>query len=372
MKSAGYDARTRRTPAAVICPSPRHGRESVHSGSGRSSVQSRSTSRASKGCMAPSAGKNAANRTSKVPKPPSQMMITVDKSIEERKSTMGGRGSRLSVRQSYMSRTSALKIGPSVLKAPSSTARRESSSRRASMAPTKNKTEKESEDKNPENKTRKWVPDPDKGLNGKPFGWKIYQDTESTKCQIWKVPLATINYKPIMYKNHLQSQKQLYPTNYKTYDTDFKFYCPTCKEYFKTLTEAHKHLLHTDKVRKVKQMFAMQVFIQQSTEEVAEVKAAKGFKKKKKRISRKRTETEQNEMRLEEVGEMGEDEYRESGMYPNTGEADSTLQPSAGRIRSLPVNNQYRGSMRETISRSRIISNRSQRKLLDLRARHLN
>ena len=31
-------------------------------------------------------------------------------------------------------------------------------------------------------------------------------------------------------------------------------------------------------------MFAMQVFIQQSTEEVAEVKAAKGFKKKVKTI----------------------------------------------------------------------------------------
>ena len=40
-----------------------------------------------------------------------------------------------------------------------------------------------------------------------------------------------------MYKNHLQSQKQLYLTNYKTYDKDFKFYCPTCKEYFMDLTE---------------------------------------------------------------------------------------------------------------------------------------
>ena len=112
-----------------------------------------------------------------------------------------------------------------------------------------------------------------------------------------------------MYKNHLQSQKQLYPTNYKTYDKDFKFYCPTCKEYFKTITEgrvsrirpshrtsagrprrqwkpdeAHKHLLHTDKLRKVKQMFAMQVLIQQQEEEIAEVKAIKGFKKKVKTI----------------------------------------------------------------------------------------
>ena len=115
---------------------------------------------------------------------------------------------------------------------------------------------------------------------------------ESTKCQIWKVPLATLNYSklsqegqiqsgqvqrgtpgtahfrldlskqylvsdisnnskfsvPIMYKNHLQSQKQLYPTNYKTYDKDFKFYCPTCKEYFEDLTEgrAPQTAVHND------------------------------------------------------------------------------------------------------------------------------
>ena len=47
---------------------------------------------------------------------------------------------------------------------------------------------------------------------------------------------------------------------------------------------AHKHLLHTDKLRRVKQMFAMQVLIQQQEEEIAEVKAIKGFKKKVKTI----------------------------------------------------------------------------------------
>ena len=43
---------------------------------------------------------------------------------------------------------------------------------------------------------------------------------------------------------------------------------------------AHKHLLHTDKLRRVKQMFAMQVLIQQQEDEIAEVRAIKGFKKK--------------------------------------------------------------------------------------------
>jgi len=209
-----------------------------------------------------------------------------EKSIEERKSVISGRDSRLSVRQSYMERTSLLKLGGPVLKAPSNSVRRESSlGRRKSMAPAKDKTEKESTDEKSENKTRRWVPDTDKHLPGKPFGWKIYQDSDSTKCQIWKVPLATLNYMPIMYKNHLQSQKQLYPTNYKTYDKDFKFYCPTCKEYFKTITEAHKHLLHTDKLRKVKQMFAMQVLIQQQEEEIAEIKAIKAIKKKVKPVN---------------------------------------------------------------------------------------
>ena len=40
-----------------------------------------------------------------------------------------------------------------------------------------------------------------------------------------------------MYKNHLQSHKQTYLTNYYTYDKDFEFYCPECKKYFKNLTE---------------------------------------------------------------------------------------------------------------------------------------
>jgi len=390
VKSAGYDARTRRTPSAVTCPSPRYGRESIQPRPGRRSVtQSRSGSRARNNCLAPSGGKNNENRTSKVriSKLPSKSIMKKDKSIEERKSTIGGRDSRLSVRQSYLERTSLVKLGGPVLKAPSVPVRRESSSqgRRKSMAQGKDKIEKEStENEKSENKTRRWVPDTDKHLPGKPFGWKIYQDSDSTKCQIWKVPLAKLNYMPIMYKNHLQSQKQLYPTNYKTYDKDFKFYCPTCKEYFKTITEAHKHLLHTDKLRRVKQMFAMQVLIQQQEEEIAEVRAIKGFKKKKKRVSSiKRKETEENEMRLQEVSEMGEDENRGSGMYPyrRSEETDtgSTLYPSAGRITSLPVNNQYNGrtrgakeSMMETISRSRIISNRSKQRLLDLRARQLN
>ena len=104
----------------------------------------------------------------------------------------------------------------------------------------------------------------------------------------------------------------------------------------------------------------------------------------KKRVSSiKRKETEENEMRLQEVSEMGEDENRGSGIYPyrRSEETDtgSTLYPSAGRIASLPVNNQYNGrtrgakeSMMETISRSRMISNRSKQRLLDLRARQLN
>merc|ERR1711917_207448 len=257
IKSAGYDARARRTHSTVTCPSPRYGRESVQSRSGRRSVQSqsgrrsvqsRSGSRAGKNCLAPSSGKNNENRTSKVriSTIPSKMAVPKkEKSIEERKSVISGRDSRLSVRQSYMERTSLLKLGGPVLKAPTNSVRRESSlGRRKSMAPGKDKTEKESTDEKSENKTRRWVPDTDKHLPGKPFGWKIYQDSDSTKCQIWKVPLATLNYMPIMYKNHLQSQKQLYPTNYKTYDKDFKFYCPTCKEYFKTNTEGRVSRTH--------------------------------------------------------------------------------------------------------------------------------
>ena len=77
-----------------------------------------------------------------------------------------------------MERTSLLKLGGPVLKAPSNSVRRESSlGRRKSMAPTKDKTEKESTDEKSENKTRRWVPDTDKHLPGKPFGWKIYQDS---------------------------------------------------------------------------------------------------------------------------------------------------------------------------------------------------
>ena len=83
-------------------------------------------------------------------------------------------------------------------------------------------------------------------------------------------------------------------------------------------------------------------------------------------------------MRLQEIGEMGEDENRGSGMYPyqRSEEVDSTLYPSAGQIASLPVNNHgrtrgARESMKETISRSRMILNRSQQRLLDLRARQL-
>merc|ERR1711917_172950 len=172
IKSAGYDARTRRTHSTVICPSPRYGRESV---------QSRSGSRAGKNCLAPSSGKNNENRTSKVriSTIPSKMAVPKkEKSIEERKSVISGRDSRLSVRQSYMERTSLLKLGGPVLKAPSNSVRRESSlGRRKSMAPAKDKTEKESTDEKSENKTRRWVPDTDKHLPGKPFGWKIYQDS---------------------------------------------------------------------------------------------------------------------------------------------------------------------------------------------------
>ena len=127
IKSAGYDARARRTQStsavskSVICPSPRYGRESVQSRSGRqsaqppsgrrsvqsrsgrrSAVQSRSGSRTGKpGCLAPSGGKNSENRTSKVrisTIPSIMAMPKKEKSIEERKSTIGGRDSRLSVR----------------------------------------------------------------------------------------------------------------------------------------------------------------------------------------------------------------------------------------------------------------------------------
>ena len=79
-----------------------------------------------------------------------------------------------------MERTSLVKLGgPPVLKAPSNMVRRESSAqgRRKSNVPGKDKTEKESTDEKSENKTRKWVPDTDKNLTGKPFGWKIYQDS---------------------------------------------------------------------------------------------------------------------------------------------------------------------------------------------------
>ena len=88
-------------------------------------------------------------------------------------------------------------------------------------------------------------------------------------------------------------------------------------------------------------------------------------------------------MRLEEI-ETIEDEFRENGTYPNhiriSTETDSPIYPSAGRnLRSLsiqslelPVNNigQSRGARESTqkiISRSRVISNRTQRRLLDLR-----
>ena len=50
-------------------------------------------------------------------------------------------------------------------------------------------------------------------------------------------------------------------------------------------------------------------------------------------------------MRFQEIGEMGEDENRGSGMYPyqHSEEVASALYPSAGRIASIPVNNQYNG-----------------------------
>ena len=81
-------------------------------------------------------------------------------------------------------------------------------------------------------------------------------------------------------------------------------------------------------------------------------------------------------MRLEGL-EMGEDEYRENGMYPcqkrNSGEADGTIFPSAGRINlhvSKPIENtrsRTHGAQRESmISRAKMISNRSQCRLLDL------
>ena len=79
-------------------------------------------------------------------------------------------------------------------------------------------------------------------------------------------------------------------------------------------------------------------------------------------------------MRLEGL-EMGEDEYRENGMNPyqkrNSGEADGTIFPSAGRINlSKPIENtrsRTRGAQRESmISRAKMISNRSQCRLLDL------
>ena len=82
-------------------------------------------------------------------------------------------------------------------------------------------------------------------------------------------------------------------------------------------------------------------------------------------------------MRLEGL-EMGEDEYRENGMNPyqkrNSGEADGAIFPSAGRIHlskpKIPVENtrsRTRGAQRESmISRAKMISNRSQCRLLDL------
>ena len=117
IKSAGYDARVRRTNSTVICPSPRYGRESVQSRSGRRSVQSqsgrrsvqsRSGSRAGKNCMAPSGGKNNENKTSKVriSTIPSKMAVPKkEKSIEERKSVISGRDSRLSVRSGLLGRS---------------------------------------------------------------------------------------------------------------------------------------------------------------------------------------------------------------------------------------------------------------------------
>ena len=91
-----------------------------------------------------------------------------------------------------MERTSALKLGqpPPLLKTPSVKHRKESiaQGRRGSVNPSKNKdkTEKESEEKT-EHKTRRWVPDTDKALPGKPFGWKIYQDSVwfSLACSDW-------------------------------------------------------------------------------------------------------------------------------------------------------------------------------------------
>ena len=112
IKSAGYDARVRRTNSTVICPSPRYGRESIQSQSGRRSVQSRSGSRsgsrAGKNCMAPSGGKNNENKTSKVriSTIPSKMAVPKkEKSIEERKSVISGRDSRLSVRSGLLGRS---------------------------------------------------------------------------------------------------------------------------------------------------------------------------------------------------------------------------------------------------------------------------
>ena len=90
-----------------------------------------------------------------------------------------------------MERTSAVKLGqpPPLLKTPSVKHRKESISqgRRGSVNPSKNKTEKESEEKT-ENRSRRWVPDPDRGLPGKPFGWKIYQDS------VWFSSHALIGY----------------------------------------------------------------------------------------------------------------------------------------------------------------------------------
>ena len=125
IKSAGYDAGARRTHSTVICPSPRYGRESVQSRSGRRSVQSqsgrrsvqsqsgrrsvqsRSASRTGKNYLTPSGGKNNENRTSKVriSTIPSKMAVPrKEKSIEERKSVISGRDSRLSVRTGLLGR----------------------------------------------------------------------------------------------------------------------------------------------------------------------------------------------------------------------------------------------------------------------------
>jgi len=215
----------------------------------------------------------------------------------------------MSIRQSYLDRISSVKLHTPLLKPlkpPSPPIKRESSARKASVALAKKKTEEEKA----EEKKRRWVPDPEKSLTGKPFGWKIYQESDSTKCQIWKVPLPNLNYVHTSYKNHLQSHKQSYTSNYFTYDTDFKFYCPACEQYFTTRADGYRHMLHMEKIRRVKLAFANQVIIQQQEDDVQETKPTKQKRKRKKSILKKK-ENEENEMRLEEM-EDEETEKRKS------------------------------------------------------------